>query len=231
MEKQNFDGFLICPGFSKKQNNQFKQLFANDNLIHIPKNNRYLQLRKLSEIGNNFILDVYVDKELMGHFAVHKIEPHLLSMQTFKIINQQAETLFKEETIYGIKDKEGIDRINHSLLSGFGDFENYATVTSKAAALWYKIATNQFFLNGNKRTALLSAIYFLRTNFYKFNSTNGNEMYELSVNAASGLMKNYKPIEKYILENVTLDYQNMGNALNATPYNIKQKISFKNDRI
>ncbi|WP_243148624.1 Fic family protein [Oenococcus sicerae] len=44
----------------------------------------------------------------------------------------------------------------------------HPTIIDKAAFLWYSIATKQLFNNGNKRTAFLSTIMFLKFNFLNF---------------------------------------------------------------
>ncbi len=139
-----------------------------------------------------------------------------------------AEKLFREETIYGIKDSDGLDRINNSIMGGFGDTELYPTITAKAAALWYKIATTQVFQNGNKRTALLAAIYFMGINFYSFDGHDGNEMYDISVQAANNQLS-VKQIERYISQHVSLGYKNMGSALSGDDFDVGFKIDFKNN--
>lgn len=191
-----FDGFLICSGNSKRQINQFKRLFTADNLQGVEKDKRHLQMRKLSKKGDAYTLDVYVKKELVGHFYV-ALQSFKLTMNIYEVLNEQSEKLFKEETIYGIKDKNGLDRVNNSIYGGFGAYDPYPTVSSKAAALWYKIATNQFFQNGNKRTAFLSALYLLIGNFYTFDVTDANLMYEISLQAANKKI-NANYIEKFI---------------------------------
>lgn len=227
-DEDEYDGFLICPGQSKKQINQFKRLFVQDNLNHVNKKNYYLQMRKIHPMHKNsfYALDVFVEKELVGHFSVQIISAQL-STDVFKIINEQSEKLFKEETIYGINDFEGLDRVNNSLYGGYGNFEPYPTVSSKAAALWYKIATNRFFNNGNKRTAFLSAIYLLVGNFYTFDVTDVNTMYDMSLDAANKKINKNK-IEKFINEHIALDYDHMASALTNEEFVYSQTLSFTN---
>lgn len=225
MKQDKFDGFLICSGKSKKQINQFKRLFARDNLSNLSKSSYYLQMRKVAGKDNFYLLDVYINKRQKGHFAVFIMNTKLIPLDNYQGINESAEKMFREESLYGIKDREGLDRINHSLISGWGDYEHYSTVTSKAANLWYKLARNQFFHNGNKRTALISSILFLRSNLYCFNASDGNEMYDLSMKAAQDKIGANK-IEQYIIKHVTLDYSGMASVLKHEPIEINQKIDY-----
>lgn len=214
---KDIDGFLICSGDSKRQINQFKRLFAKDNLSKVSKDLYYLQMRKDKFKNDLYFLDVYVDKKLVGHFAVSIIRPSLIAIRDFEEINEMAERLFVEETNYGLKDSNGLDRVNNALLTGWGSFEKYPTITEKASALWYKLATSQFFHNGNKRTALLAAINFLVRNMYSFNYTNGNYMYDLSMKAANDEIS-IKQINKFIEDNVSLNYEAMASIFNGKPY-------------
>lgn len=194
-------------------------MFARDNLAFISKNDQYLQMRSVLRSQGIYSLDVNVKKENVGHFSVRVIEPIMLNMEVYKVINQLAEKLFREETVYGIKDYDGLDRINNSIVAGFGGVELYPTITAKAAALWHKIASTQVFQNGNKRTALLAAIYFMNINFYSFDVQDGNEMYNISVQAANKQLS-IKQIERYISEHVSLGYKNMSSVLSSGDFNI-----------
>lgn len=224
---ERFDGFLICSGNSKKQINQFKRFFARDNLPLVKNTDRHLQLHKLRKDGTLYALDVTYQKESVGHFGVKMIVPQPISKEAFCEINKQAEEMFREESRYGIKDFTGLDRVNNSLFGGFGSYELYPTVTSKAAALWYKIASSQFFYNGNKRTAMLSAIYFLAGNFYSFDVVNANFLYDISLQIARNELS-IKKVENFINEHVSLSYTNMSDALKNGKFNYSQSLIYQN---
>lgn len=225
MKQDSFDGFLICSGRSKKQINHFKRMFAQDNLSGISKSDYYLQMRKVNNRIDMYSLDVYIHKILRGHFAVALVDTVLISIEEYRLINERAEKMFREDSMYGIKDYEGLDRVNNSLITGWGDYERYPTVPNKAANLWYKLARSQFFYNGNKRTALLSSIIFLRENLYCFDASNGNEMYDISMGAARNEITPNK-IEKYILAHISFDYKGMAAIIQNKPYEIEQKIDY-----
>ena len=48
----------------------------------------------------------------------------------------------------------------------------YATIPEKAAAYGFSLAENQPFIEGNKRTAALTMLAFLKLNGYEFDQTN-----------------------------------------------------------
>lgn len=183
-------------------------------------------MRKVSSKSNLYALDVYYQKELVGHFGVQIVETQILSEKVFRITNKQAEQMFREESMYGIKDLPGLDRDNKSLIGGFGSFEPYPTLTSKAAALWYKIASSQFFYNGNKRTAMISAIYLLASNFYSFDVANANLLYDISLSAANNKI-GPKEIEKFINSHISLSYDNMASALKNGTFEYSHSFTFK----
>ena len=61
----------------------------------------------------------------------------------------------------GLRDEAGLDLICHKVRD-----KRYETLTDKAAFLLYNIATKHPFINGNKRTALATALSFLVMNDY-----------------------------------------------------------------
>ncbi len=61
-------------------------------------------------------------------------------------------------------DRAGVEAAVARAWSGFGDVEIYPTLWAKAAVYLHGLATTQYFLDGNKRTAWLAAGAFLRLN-------------------------------------------------------------------
>lgn len=66
--------------------------------------------------------------------------------------------------IDGILDSGKLEAASQRLDAGAGDVELYPTVFAKAAALAHSIARSHPFADGNKRTALLAAVYMLAVN-------------------------------------------------------------------
>lgn len=70
------------------------------------------------------------------------------------------------------------------MTSAFGA-DAYATIPEKAAALFHSLARNHPFVDGNKRTATIAAIMFLRLNAYRV-TWDAAQALEFIVEAAQG---------------------------------------------
>ncbi|WP_225366420.1 type II toxin-antitoxin system death-on-curing family toxin [Lacticaseibacillus paracasei] len=122
-----------------------------------------------------------------------------------KVINAQAEKMFREDTIYGIKDSTGADRIIGSIQNSYDGNDFFPGVIKKATAYWFKFATSQMFFNGNKRTALMSGLYFLAVNGFSWPNINGNELYSITVAVANKDISQSE-LESYIRGKTGLQY-------------------------
>lgn len=131
-------------------------------------------------------------------------------------MNEKAQSLFEEKGVYGTR---GIKEENllRSAVDGvkqiaFGK-EFYPDILSKTAFLWYSLAKNHCFVNGNKRTALLAAIMFLRINCYDLDCAIGDtELYNISVKVARGDMDKYQ-LKKWLEDHVYYDLTVLANVL------------------
>lgn len=142
------------------------------------------------------------------HYALITVPTNNISVERMISINAQAEQLFKEESNYGLKDKNGLEQI--LALSNQYTFgrEYHPTIIDKASYLWYTIATKQLFHNGNKRTALLTGIQFLAMNFISLNINSAEELYDISVKIAEKRM-NEAELKQFIIQNSTLHFKSM----------------------
>lgn len=68
----------------------------------------------------------------------------------------------------------------------FGE-ELYPNVFSKAAILFYLLIKNHPFVDGNKRTAFLALMRFLKINGYTLDATN-DELYQFTIDVASSVL-------------------------------------------
>lgn len=64
----------------------------------------------------------------------------------------------------GVRDANGVHAAVGRAFNGFGGVDPFPGVFDKAAALMHGLATTQYFHDGNKRTAFLSAVSFLELN-------------------------------------------------------------------
>lgn len=67
----------------------------------------------------------------------------------------------------------------------FGEQELYPTLYAKAAALFESLVSNHPFIDGNKRTAALTAVSFMQRNGQRVTASN-DELIALTLNAAQG---------------------------------------------
>lgn len=88
-----------------------------------------------------------------------------LTRNDFININQMIIQNAGEGTV-GIADSHGIDAIVEQPQNAFFGREAYPTIWLKAAFILQKITKKHVFLDGNKRTAYLSTLFFLDLNGY-----------------------------------------------------------------
>ena len=69
---------------------------------------------------------------------------------------------------HGLRDPGLLDAAVHRPLATFGGEDLYPTLFDKAGALCHSLIKNHVFVDGNKRTSLLSAMTFLELNGYIF---------------------------------------------------------------
>ena len=79
----------------------------------------------------------------------------------------------------------------------------YPDLLTKAAALMRSLVLNHPFIDGNKRTAAVSLIAFLRNNGYDFICTS-HEVVEMMLKIASGGVRKIEKIHEWIAERSNL---------------------------
>ena len=62
--------------------------------------------------------------------------------------------------------------------------------------------------NGNKRTALLTALTFLRLNGYNLDFKDSSELYNISMDLANKIMSE-DDLEQYLLQKTQIDFEQM----------------------
>lgn len=69
---------------------------------------------------------------------------------------------------HGLRDAGLLDAAVHRPQATFAGIDLYPTIFDKAGALCHSLIKNHAFVDGNKRTSLLSAMTFLELNGYRF---------------------------------------------------------------
>ena len=201
---------------------EYLQIFAKTiNLDQVPN---YLWDLKMVKKGDHYILDFYFDSNLEFYWVVIPNKLKIITIEVLEILNEQSEKIFREDWMYGIKDQPALEAILGQVDNGYFGIIPYPTISSKAAFLWYEIATKQAFRNGNKRTALLTALYYLKINGYYFDIKSADQLYDVSLKVANREMSR-EQLLNYVLEHSLVDFEYPETILNKSDLNdLKQKI-------
>jgi len=85
----------------------------------------------------------------------------------------------------GVKDEGLLESACARPFTTAGQKEMFETPFEKAAVLFHSIISNHCFHNGNKRTALLSTLYFLSLNNYWVENCTDDELFEFTRQTAA----------------------------------------------
>ena len=132
-------------------------------------------------------------------------EIHYLTRQQLVFINQYAVEVVGGIT-YGVQTEAGLATVLEQPKQVVFGHELYPTIWLKAAFILQKITKKHIFVDGNKRTAIQAALFFLYLNDYvaednqeinnadKFvlSVTNSNDSEETMVEIAKWLKLNFK---------------------------------------
>ncbi|MGH9949842.1 MAG: type II toxin-antitoxin system death-on-curing family toxin [Pyrinomonadaceae bacterium] len=111
------------------------------------------------------------------------IEPIFLSVEEVHIIHEEQLDAFGG--LNGIRDEGLLESAVMTPQASFGGEYLHADLFEMAAAYAFHIAENQPFLDGNKRTALGSAMVFLESNGYEFPLIDDLELYRAMIAIAN----------------------------------------------
>ena len=84
--------------------------------------------------------------------------------------------------VHGLRNEAGLDAAIDQPKATFGGEDLYPSIFMKASVLCFSIAEGQLFVDGNKRTALISALTFLDINGYR--AIEREEFYDLIIGLA-----------------------------------------------
>lgn len=201
------DGVLYIPNFSnERQQEEFKEIFARSlNLDKVDKKDWKININTYESV---YSVELLYDAKVIGLWIVFDIPFQKMDLELFKDLNEKAEKMFREEWFYGIKDADALKALLARVDNGFFGIEPYPTTISKAKVFWYTIATKQMFNNGNKRTALLTALTFLRLNGYNLDFKDSSELYNISMDLANKIMSE-DDLEQYLRQKTQVDFEQM----------------------
>ncbi|CAK1229927.1 Prophage maintenance system killer protein (Doc) [Fructobacillus cardui] len=197
------NGALIYANDNRKQLEEFKYLLARSGLLD---GTGRIDIKTEKRKGYR-ILKIYSEGKVY-RILVKVINTNYFDIEYMVRLNERAEKMFKEDSHYGLKDRNGLDQLLALMKQYTFGREYHPTIIDKAAYIWYSIATKQLFHNGNKRTALLAGFTFLERNLIELHFDSSQELYDLSVEIAEGKVSE-KQLRQYIKENSTLNFEVM----------------------
>ena len=105
---------------------------------------------------------------------------HALSVHALQIARYGGAT--------GLRDRGALESALARPFQGFGDQDAYPDPLAKVAALLESLATNHPFVDGNKRIALVLALYLLEELGFQL-TAEGEARYQLVIAVASGQLR------------------------------------------
>ena len=205
MNSTKLYGYLVVTNVCRKQIYEYKKIFAKSiNLNQVDKQRWKLSFRKYNQ--QLYKLSFYFDGILEGYWYILPVTHPKLSIDMLTNINEESEKLLKEEWFYGVKDKAGLASLLGQIDNSFFNITPYPTILYKATYLWYTISTKQMFNNGNKRTALLTALLYLKLNGYLFDILDEVALYDISIKVANKEIS-FKQLYQYISRHSYIDFE------------------------
>ncbi|MHA5102323.1 death-on-curing protein [Oenococcus oeni] len=201
---------LFMTNLKQEQIDEYLRVFINSYLVISHSSILVSMTAKIPSLL--YIIDVKnkSDGRMIEQFDVQILDRQDLTIDNMIGLNNQAETIFTEDGIYGLKDRNGLDSVLALMNQETFGRDYYPTIIDKASFLWYTIATKQLFHNGNKRTAFLSALIFLKINFFNLIVNNSEKLYKISIDIAEERMPQER-LKKFISDNCLLDFGHMLN--------------------
>ena len=154
-------------------------------------------------------------------FVYNETEKPSLTVDDVRKFNEIAQTILVEDyekKNIGIKDYNLLASSVNSLNQGFSSGEFlYPSILDKTAHLWYSLARNHCFNNGNKRTSIMSVFVFLLENGYYLNYNKVNvkdkmdgflykELYSFTKNIAAGNVTK-EEIKEHLYDHCYIDFE------------------------
>ena len=102
---------------------------------------------------------------------------------------------------FGVRNPDQLDSAVHSVQATFGSEFVYPSLFDMAAAYLFNLATSHPFVDGNKRTAWMTALVFLRRNNIRFKPRKDDAV-ELMVGVATGSIRSLGEVASWFEEQI-----------------------------
>lgn len=214
-KRKNIDikPMFFVTNFNDDQDSEFFRIIDKT----LSENNVIPVIKWRSRTDGGFIIDVYnFNGTVIDSYLALRRRIQYLTYENLLEVNNKARSMFENfesKSLWGIKDSEKVksilSRVENSIVY---KEEQLPTLTLKAAKLWYEIATNQAFHNGNKRTSIMASLTFLEQNHIKFNAKKElyNNMYEITKKVANKEIS--EPfLARYLENSSNINFESMEN--------------------
>lgn len=160
------EGYAINEKRLREQEKKLELLKSTLSLIERGIDNK-LEVQHLKNFLKDFsagfnMLDAY-DHERLDTKGRSKSETTVIEPEEFLEMIQSMRTTFDSD-VFGRPKDESFESSVRQIYQSFGGVDCYETLEEKAAMLLYLIVKNHSFVDGNKRIAAASFLYFLNKN-------------------------------------------------------------------
>ena len=208
------EGYVINKKQLQQQKEKFETLQQTVDLLNrslINQVETLKQAKDVSNILNNFVkglnlLDDY-DHQQLDKKGNSKRKAIKIKTQDFLKIIDKMKGEFASDVFAVPKDKSFESSVNQ-VYQTFGGQELYPTLEEKAAMLLYMVVKNHSFVDGNKRIAASSFLYFLDRNKMLYDKTNKPVIDSATLFALTLLIAESNPKDKDIILQVVISVLN-----------------------
>ena len=148
---------------------------------------------------------------------------HYLEYKDIVQINVWVQNITEKQikSTLGIRELNVLKSIPESIQQTFDGIELYPTLQDKAICLWVSLSRYHCFVDGNKRTALMTFIVFLEMNNYSID-IRINEIYEICMKLAINQIEK-KYVENYLAQILRENQEKIQETFSVSCYLNKYK--------
>ncbi len=207
------EGYAINEKRLREQEKKLELLKSTLSLIERGIDNK-LEVQHLKNFLKDFsagfdMLDAY-DHEKLDTKGRSKSDTAIIEPEEFLEMIQSMRTAFDSD-VFGRPKDESFESSVRQIYQSFGGVDCYETLEEKAAMLLYLIVKNHSFVDGNKRIAAASFLYFLNKNGLLYKSNGKTVIDDNTLFALTILVAESKKSEMEITKNMIITILNARN--------------------
>lgn len=207
------EGYAINEKRLREQEKKLELLKSTLSLIERGIDNK-LEVQHLKNFLKDFsagfnMLDAY-DHEKLDTKGRSKSETAVIEPEEFWEMIQSMRTAFDSD-VFGRPKDESFESSVRQIYQSFGGVDCYETLEEKAAILLYLIVKNHSFVDGNKRIAAASFLYFLNKNNLLYKSDGNPVIDDNTLFTLTILVAESDKSEMETTKNIIITILNAGN--------------------